>query len=85
MWGDCHQREPSKVLELGHGTSRAADMGFRRPNGLVSQHLLLNRRAPHGAPHPGNSSPAKPLPLVSLQTTSMAPTAGRCAVGTSCT
>ena len=85
MWGDCNQREPSKVLELGHGTSRAADMGFRRPNGFVSHHLLFNKCVHRGVPRPGNSSPVKPLPLVSLQMTSTAPTAGRCAVGTSCT
>ena len=36
-------------------------MGFMRPNGLVSQHLLFNKCARHGVPHPGNSSPAKPL------------------------
>lgn len=50
MWGDHNHREPLKVLELGHGTSRDADMGFTRPNGSVSHHLLFNKCARHGSP-----------------------------------
>lgn len=56
------------------------------PNGLVSHHLLFNKCALAMASPPGEQQPSKALCLlVSLQTTSTAPTAGRCAVGTSCT
>ena len=53
--------EPSKVLDLGHGASRAAEMGFMRPNGLVSHHSFTQQMSPSGRP------PPQELPVVGAQ------------------
>lgn len=55
LWSHWERLEPLEVLEQGHGTSRAAGMGFRRPSDLVSHHSFIPQMCPSGRPLPWES------------------------------